>query len=264
MPFFGQAGKAKWMQLLVIRHAHPESDNPSPSTPLSNKGRQQAEHLVMSLADRGIMRIVSSPAARAVATVEPLAKALGLHVEVTADVWDSIDSLYDLIHDAADDDVILVCTHADVLARWVGAWSKYQGTGLGAGFPANTAGWSMNFKEQGRAPSCTYIHEALRDSFTVWTSGEGETVWIDEREVEAALFSGDGTAYKHGVFRTRDVPEQVLAGLKNGGRLLVRIYEDGNYPEFDVVDAGETITKPDAAGRGDGDWGPPLLNQGLI
>ena len=49
--------------------------------PLDERGRRQADALVAQLADREFARILSSPFARCVQTVEPLAEARGLPVE---------------------------------------------------------------------------------------------------------------------------------------------------------------------------------------
>lgn len=81
--------------LVLVRHA--ESHPPTPGGPdelhrgLTPAGRAQAEDLVAELAALGPTRIVSSPYARAVQTVRPLARALGRPVETYPDLreWDS-------------------------------------------------------------------------------------------------------------------------------------------------------------------------------
>ena len=52
------------------------------SPPLTELGREQAQHAAASLADRGIVRLLSSPAARALETAEIIGAHLGLEVEV--------------------------------------------------------------------------------------------------------------------------------------------------------------------------------------
>ena len=52
------------------------------SPPLTELGREQAQDAAETLADRGIVRLLSSPATRALETAEIIAAHLGLEVEV--------------------------------------------------------------------------------------------------------------------------------------------------------------------------------------
>lgn len=74
------------MPLFLVRHAHAGSrgawDGPDAERPLSDKGRHQADALTTALADQDITRVLSSVAVRCRQTVEPLAAARGLEVEV--------------------------------------------------------------------------------------------------------------------------------------------------------------------------------------
>lgn len=72
------------MQLLVIRHALPlRSERGQGSDPdLSPEGVRQAARLPDALARFSISRVVSSPQRRARQTAEPVARALGLPVDV--------------------------------------------------------------------------------------------------------------------------------------------------------------------------------------
>jgi 8-oxo-dGTP diphosphatase len=74
------------MSLLVIRHAsageRDEWDADDRLRPLDARGRAQASQLVELLDGYEISRVLSSPAVRCVQTVEPLAGARGLEVEV--------------------------------------------------------------------------------------------------------------------------------------------------------------------------------------
>ena len=54
----------------------------TPGVHLNEKGRAQAERLAVALAEKGIDRIFSSPLERARETAEPLARLLGLPVEL--------------------------------------------------------------------------------------------------------------------------------------------------------------------------------------
>jgi 2,3-bisphosphoglycerate-dependent phosphoglycerate mutase len=81
--------------IVLVRHA--ESVHPTPGgpdeyhRPLAETGLAQAEELVEELAALKPDRIVASPYLRAVQTVQPLAKALGLPVHTDHELreWDS-------------------------------------------------------------------------------------------------------------------------------------------------------------------------------
>jgi 8-oxo-dGTP diphosphatase len=71
--------------VLLVRHASAgdrgDWEGDDRTRPLDEKGKLQAERLVGLLEPYGVERILSSPAARCVATVEPLARARGLAIE---------------------------------------------------------------------------------------------------------------------------------------------------------------------------------------
>jgi 2,3-bisphosphoglycerate-dependent phosphoglycerate mutase len=69
-------------RLYVVRHA--QAIGQEPDAPLVAEGRMHAELLADLLEDRGIDRIVSSPYTRAIDTIGPLARRLGLAVETDA------------------------------------------------------------------------------------------------------------------------------------------------------------------------------------
>jgi len=66
--------------LYLVRHC--QATGQEPEAPLTNLGEQQAEHLAAFLRPYGITRIVSSPFRRARQSVEPLARALSLPVNI--------------------------------------------------------------------------------------------------------------------------------------------------------------------------------------
>ena len=72
--------------MIVIRHARAgdraEWEGDDRRRPLDKKGRKQAKRLVDELSDYEIERILSSPLDRCVQTVEPLARARGLEIEL--------------------------------------------------------------------------------------------------------------------------------------------------------------------------------------
>jgi len=71
--------------LLVVRHAKARKrsdwDGDDLARPLTSTGRAQAQALAALLGGYGVQRLVSSPAARCVATLQPFATAAGLPVE---------------------------------------------------------------------------------------------------------------------------------------------------------------------------------------
>ena len=74
------------MEILLIRHGLPirvENDDGTPADPpLCAEGRAQAERMAACLEGAGIDAIYASPLRRARETAEPLAKRLGLEVEI--------------------------------------------------------------------------------------------------------------------------------------------------------------------------------------
>jgi 8-oxo-dGTP diphosphatase len=107
--------------LLLLRHARAGTRLSSPTLdrarPLSRHGRAQARRLPEALAGYPLERIVTSPHARCVETVEPLAEASGLGIECREG----------LAPDASRRDVLrllrglpadsLLCTHREVIER---------------------------------------------------------------------------------------------------------------------------------------------------
>jgi broad specificity phosphatase PhoE len=70
------------MQVLMIRHGRPETQNGDSDPDLCDAGRKQARSLSDYLSRAGVARLVSSPLRRALQTAEPTAQALGLDVAV--------------------------------------------------------------------------------------------------------------------------------------------------------------------------------------
>lgn len=108
------------MRAYLIRHAHAGHrsnwDGPDEERPLSSKGKKEAEHLTAVLDDQPVGRILSSPAVRCVETVEPLARARGLDVEVVpwlAEGSDPVDAI-ERMSAIADEDPVL-CSHGDLI-----------------------------------------------------------------------------------------------------------------------------------------------------
>ena len=89
------------MELVLVRHALPEridaTADGGPADPgLVDAGRAQAERVVRALETDRVDAVYSSPAARALQTAEPLARALGAEVVVEPGIaeFDSGDGSY--------------------------------------------------------------------------------------------------------------------------------------------------------------------------
>src|SRR5438045_8101341 len=78
------------MTWLLVRHARAGSrkswDDPDIERPLSKKGRRQAHGLVEVLEPYSIKHLVSSPYVRCAQSLEPVAEALGLEIELRAEL----------------------------------------------------------------------------------------------------------------------------------------------------------------------------------
>ena len=86
--------------------------------PLDDHGQVQAEAIAVTLAERPVRRILSSPYVRCVDTVAPLGRTLGLPVEASEElaegshVAEALELLGSLA--AAEGDSVL-CSHGDVI-----------------------------------------------------------------------------------------------------------------------------------------------------
>jgi 8-oxo-dGTP diphosphatase len=107
-------------KLYVVRHADAgtrgRGDLPDELRPLSDRGVRQAEGLRDQLADAGIERLVASPFLRCIETLGPLAKKLGLEVEVDQRLAEGMGSIGALelageLRDAPG----AICSHGDVI-----------------------------------------------------------------------------------------------------------------------------------------------------
>ncbi len=87
---------------------------------LDDTGRTVARQLVWAFADRPITRIVSSPLARCVETVIPLAESRGLVVEQRDELVPDVelDELLPLLIELPES--ALMCTHREVITMLLG------------------------------------------------------------------------------------------------------------------------------------------------
>ncbi len=110
--------------MLLLRHASAGARLTSPEIDrwrrLDDSGRAVARQLVWSFADRQITRIVSSPLARCVESVVPLAESRHLQVEQRAELAPdaTVDDLLALLVDLPD--TTLACTHREMFLKLLG------------------------------------------------------------------------------------------------------------------------------------------------
>jgi len=89
--------------------------------PLDARGRRQAVDLVELLQPLGVRRVFSSPYVRCVASVEPLAAALGLPVEQDERLAEGAGrSAAELLRE----DGVVCCTHGDIVEDLIGRGLK--------------------------------------------------------------------------------------------------------------------------------------------
>lgn len=140
------------MDVFLVRHAHAGDrqkwEGPDDVRPLSDKGRRQADALVDVLAGKGVGRILSSPSARCVQTVQPLADHLGLDVEETDDLAEGVaaSEVVELARKVANgrDAATVLCTHGDVIPTLLDALARRDGLALPQDYPcAKGSTWRL-------------------------------------------------------------------------------------------------------------------------
>jgi 8-oxo-dGTP diphosphatase len=114
------------MAILLVRHARAGKRGTYADDtirPLDTKGRKQATRLAALLAARPVRRILSSPYTRCVQTVEPLAAALNLGIELRDELAEGAPAaaVRELLEELRDTDgEACLCTHGDVIAELIG------------------------------------------------------------------------------------------------------------------------------------------------
>lgn len=113
------------MTSVLVRHAsagdRDDWDGDDRLRPLDARGRRQAKGLIELLRPFDVRRVRSSPYARCVETVEPLAEALGLSVELDDRLAEGAGhAAYALVQE----DGIVCCTHGDVVGDLLGLGLK--------------------------------------------------------------------------------------------------------------------------------------------
>ena len=111
------------MSAILLRHASAgdrlEWRGDDTQRPLDERGRVQAEALRDELLARGVTRVVSSPYLRCTETVEPVASALGVEVELDERLAEGAGPTGALQLLAACDDCV-ACTHGDIVEELIG------------------------------------------------------------------------------------------------------------------------------------------------
>lgn len=95
------------LTVLLVRHAEPvrpgQGNFAEHQRPLTGRGHRDAaalaESLAASLADAGVSAVISSPYLRAIQTVEPIARRLGIEIEVVDDLRERLLSPADDLPD---------------------------------------------------------------------------------------------------------------------------------------------------------------------
>jgi 8-oxo-dGTP diphosphatase len=104
------------MPLLVVRHAsagdRAQWVGDDRKRPLDKRGRKRADDLVAQLAQYPFEAILSSPALRCVETVEPLARARGVEIELREQLGEELQATEGvaLVRSLVGRDVV-VCGH---------------------------------------------------------------------------------------------------------------------------------------------------------
>lgn len=115
--------------MLVVRHGRAgkrsQAGGDDSRRPLDGRGRRQALALPELLAGYQVDRILSSPYARCLGTVEPLASQLDLELEPRDELAEgaSAAAVRGLISELGRSCAVL-CTHGDVIAELVGPGRK--------------------------------------------------------------------------------------------------------------------------------------------
>jgi broad specificity phosphatase PhoE len=89
--------------------------------PLDARGRRQSGDLVELLRPCGVRRILSSPFVRCVQTVEPLAAALGLEVELDERLKEGQGAA---AAELLREEGVVCCTHGDIVEALLGRGLK--------------------------------------------------------------------------------------------------------------------------------------------
>jgi 8-oxo-(d)GTP phosphatase len=131
------------------RHAWTEPDE---LRPISKTGRKQALRLVRVLGNLPITRLVSSPYLRCIQTIEPLADALDLPIDVAAELGEGrpVAGAEAWVLASAADGAAVLSTHGDIVEGIVGGLADrevpFEGEDLVSGYPKGAA-WRLDVRD---------------------------------------------------------------------------------------------------------------------
>ena len=113
------------MTSVLLRHASAGDreywDGDDFHRPLDARGRRQAAELVELLRPFKVRRVLSSPYVRCIETVEPLAEALGLEVELDDRLKEGEGARAAPL---LQEDGVVCCTHGDIIESVLGRGLK--------------------------------------------------------------------------------------------------------------------------------------------
>lgn len=147
------------MTIYLVRHAKAGDRErwsaPDAFRPLTKSGRDQAKGLLDVLADREIGPILSSPSTRCVETVEPLAVARGLRVEIEEALAEGRASgdVMDLVGRAGNGTVL--CTHGDIVELVIAELAARGVSGADPSLGKKGSTWII--EPVGASPSASYV-----------------------------------------------------------------------------------------------------------
>jgi len=148
--------------ILLLRHAHAGDrsrwDGDDRVRPLTERGVHQAQGLVSTYDGRAIDRILTSPWERCVQTIEPLAEAFHLDVEVEDALGEGtpLDVVQRLLQRCREATTVM-CTHGDVLAAVVTDLSHRGVVGAdGLRWPKGST-WVLEAGEEGAITRAAYL-----------------------------------------------------------------------------------------------------------
>ncbi len=163
--FLTELGTHWWIlepRVFLVRHAHAGDRSAwkgkDSKRPLTDKGRRQADGIANKLKNEGVTGILSSPAARCVQTVEPLANLLGVEIETHPALAEGVTATetVSLIHELGDSRTVLV-THGDVVFGALEHLAE-QGTNLKPPVVAKKAStWVLHPEDDGTIGKGLYL-----------------------------------------------------------------------------------------------------------
>ena len=112
--------------ILLVRHAtagkRDKWDGDDRRRPLDGRGRRQAAELAEILSDYPVKRILSSPFARCIQSVEPLGERLGLEIEAVDELAEGATAgdVHRLM-ESLSGELAVLCTHGDVVEAVLGS-----------------------------------------------------------------------------------------------------------------------------------------------